>query len=192
MLYITAYYGPFGFIKPWTAVRDEETFSQQFLTPATLRGIEQRLFPELLEYYEPKIRRYRLRYLGISIQKERTQPKAFSLDKVEGQKVWVRPRSIINRGILVEPELLLAFSNESDAQRAIENHICLCRNEDVLLPKPDIIAMSETDFDQVIAGFELLPSDSIAGFLVGFNRFMEGQPMYGQLLTVGNPLQIER
>jgi len=192
MLYIATYHGPFGFIKPWTAVRDEETFSQQFLTPATLRGIEQRLFPELLERYEPKIRRYRLRYLGISVQKERTQPKAFSQDKIEGQKAWVRPRSIINRGILVEPELLLAFSNEHDAQRAIENHICLCRNEDVLLPEPDVVAMPETDFEQAVAGFELLSADPRTGFLVGFNRFTESQPMYGQLIAVGNPLQVER
>ncbi len=31
-LYVVKYSVPFGFIKPWTAVRDGETFSQQFLT----------------------------------------------------------------------------------------------------------------------------------------------------------------
>ena len=48
MLYVVKYSGPFGFIKPWTAVRDSETYSQQFLTPSILAGIERKLFPELL------------------------------------------------------------------------------------------------------------------------------------------------
>ena len=33
-MYVVTYKGQFGFIKPWTAVRDGETFSQQFLTPS--------------------------------------------------------------------------------------------------------------------------------------------------------------
>ena len=47
-MYIVKYTGKFGFIKPWTAVRDGETFSQQFLTPSIIEGIEKKLFPELL------------------------------------------------------------------------------------------------------------------------------------------------
>lgn len=47
-MYVVKYSGPFGFIKPWTAVRDTETFSQQFLTPSIVEGIEKKLFPELL------------------------------------------------------------------------------------------------------------------------------------------------
>ena len=45
---VVKYSGPFGFIKPWTAVRDSETFSQQFLTPSIVEGIEKKLFPETL------------------------------------------------------------------------------------------------------------------------------------------------
>jgi hypothetical protein len=41
MYYVVKYSGTFGFIKPWTAVRDSKTFSQQFLTPASLEGIQQ-------------------------------------------------------------------------------------------------------------------------------------------------------
>lgn len=40
ILYVVKYSGPFGFVKPWTAVRDSETFSQQFLTPSIVEGIE--------------------------------------------------------------------------------------------------------------------------------------------------------
>jgi hypothetical protein len=48
-MYVVKYTGPFGFIKPWTAVRDDLTFSQQFLTPSMIAGIERKLFPELLK-----------------------------------------------------------------------------------------------------------------------------------------------
>lgn len=41
--HVVKYSGPFGFIKPWTAVRDSETFSQQFLTPSIVEGIEKKL-----------------------------------------------------------------------------------------------------------------------------------------------------
>lgn len=40
MYYVVKYSGPFGFIKPWTAVRDSETFSLQFLITSTIEGIE--------------------------------------------------------------------------------------------------------------------------------------------------------
>ena len=46
MLYVVKYIGKFGFIKPWTAVRDGKTYSQQFLTPSVIEGIEKKLFPE--------------------------------------------------------------------------------------------------------------------------------------------------
>ena len=47
-MYVVTYKGAFAYIKPWTAVRDGETFSQQFLTPSIIEGIEKKLFPELL------------------------------------------------------------------------------------------------------------------------------------------------
>lgn len=45
-MYIVTYKGQFGFIKPWTAVRDGETFSQQFLTPSIIEGIEKKLISQ--------------------------------------------------------------------------------------------------------------------------------------------------
>lgn len=44
MYHVVKYTGPFGFIKPWTAVRDSETYSQQFLTPSIIEGMEKKLF----------------------------------------------------------------------------------------------------------------------------------------------------
>lgn len=77
MYYAVRYSGPFGFIKPWTAVRDSETFSLQFLITSTIEGIEKKLFPELLHTTErvQKISRYRLNYCGLDSQQERTWSK---------------------------------------------------------------------------------------------------------------------
>lgn len=45
MLYVVKYFGKFGFIKPWTAVCDGKTFSQQFLPPSIIEGISCRFLP---------------------------------------------------------------------------------------------------------------------------------------------------
>ena len=72
--YILRYSGPFGFIKPWTAVRDAsggETYSQQFLTPSIIEGLRQKL-------EVTAILRHKLVYGGIDIQQEMVQAKAWS------------------------------------------------------------------------------------------------------------------
>lgn len=74
MLYIVKYSGPFGFIKPCTAVRDEEVYSQQFLTPSIVGGLERKLFPDLLNkaWGIYKIKGHRLTYAQIAQQQEQT------------------------------------------------------------------------------------------------------------------------
>ena len=71
MFYVVKYTGPFGFIKPWTAVRDGETFSQQFLTPSIIEGIEKKIFSELLNQKGiSRIVRHKLSYSAINTQQE--------------------------------------------------------------------------------------------------------------------------
>lgn len=196
MLYLVRYSGPFGFLKPWTAVRDELTFSQQFLTPSVIEGMEKKLFPELLVQasYEPRIVRHRLTYAGVSRQQEQTQPRGISQKtNKKARLVEVsRPRSILTRGTLIEPILHLGFRTSDDAVRAAAQHICLCRNEDVLLPDPEVTEIEESDFDDPekgYVGFELRFGKRKDSFLVGFNRFRNNEPMYGWLHIVGsNPL----
>ena len=132
MYYVVRYEGPFAFIKPWTAVRDGVTYSQQFLTPSVLEGIEKKLFPELLPLsgLQGKICRYKLRYAAVSVQQEQTQIRGW--DYKSKEKRMVRPRSVLKRGVLLKPVLLLAFSTQEDAWRATMQHICLCRNEGFL------------------------------------------------------------
>lgn len=165
--YVVKYTGPFGFIKPWTAVRDELTYSQQFLTPSILEGIRQKL--EVSE-----ILRHRLSYVLLDKQQEQTRPK---LIKKPGHNY-----GILTRGVMLNPILALAFSNEEDANRAFDQHICLCRNEDLLYPiyEEGTQKMEKEVFNE-IPGFELHPSNKQNGFMVGYDRFNDFQPMYGQL-----------
>lgn len=178
-MYTVKYNGHFGFIKPWTAVRDGETFSQQFLTPSIIEGIRQKLEVE-------KILRHRLTYAGVSIQQEVTQTRGWDFKK--NQKVYRRYRSILTRGVLIEPSLHLAFVSEKDAAKAITQHICLCRNEDIMLPEEEIKVMTEEEFNQ-IDGFELRFGKNENSFLVGYNRFNNSEPMFGWLESTENPLK---
>ncbi len=195
MLYVVKYSGPFGFIKPWTAVRDGETYSQQFLTPSIVEGIEKRLFPECLETVGviQMIVRHRLNYRGLTVQQERTWSKGgvnISASKTSSGLVnyKVDNLGILKRGILLYPNLHLAFTSESAARRAFSQQICLCRNEDILTPE-EFITVSEEGFDE-IEGFELHFTDSERGFKVGRNRFAESAEMFGELRIYGsNPMR---
>ncbi|MCH5598025.1 hypothetical protein [Niabella ginsengisoli] len=186
-LYVVKYSGPFGFIKPWTAVRDSETFSQQFLTPSIVEGIEKKLFPELLnEIGIKKIIRHKLNYLGIDVQQERTWAKGgFQFSKEKGN--YKTNLGILKRGVMLNPNLYLAFDTIGDAKIAFEQNLCLCRNEDILLPE-DLIEMSADEFDE-IAGFELKFSDKETGFKVGHNRYDNAAEMFGELVVSGNPIR---
>lgn len=174
MIYVVRYTGKFGFIKPWSAVRDGLTYTQQFLTPSIIEGIEKKLFPETLPVNGriSKILRYRLSYSSIDEQQENTQPRGFEDKKG-------RSRAVITRGVMIDPILHLAFADYDDALKASRQHICLCRNEDIMLPDSFISEMEEEEFNQ-IKGFELRFGNSPQSFLVGYNRF-DNTPMYGWL-----------
>ena len=178
MYYVVKYSGPFGFIKPWTAVRDSKTFSQQFLTPSIIEGIRQKLEVN-------SINRHKLSYSTISVQQEQTQTRGW--EKKSQIKSMVRNQSILDRGVMIEPILHLAFETRMDAEKAVKQHICLCRNEDVLFPDSEVFEMDKLTFD-ALTGFELRFGESENSFLVGFNRFNESQPMYGWLEITGKPV----
>jgi len=212
-IYVVKYAGPFAFIKPWTAVRDGETFSQQFLTPSILEGLEKKLFPETLSQkgLQNAIVGHRLNYTGVSRQQEQTWSKAWKEERAEPiitHKIIKRKgieemkevkipmitrkpaTGIINRGILIEPILYLAFSTLDYADCAFTQHICLARNEDVLFPE----AISETTQSEwtspAFPGFELLFGHRQGlYFKTGYNRFDDAAPMYGQLISYGDPIR---
>lgn len=189
VLFVVRYTGPFGYIKPWSAVRDGETYSQQFLTPSIVEGIEKKLFPELLsEKGIHKIVRHKLSCLGINVQQEKTQPQAWE-SKGKGKiRTYTRPQSILKRGVMLSPTLFLAFGDKESALIASQQHLCLCRNEDVVFPDRDIIEMRETEFSN-LPGFELrFGHDYPDSFMVGFNRFDNNTPMYGRIEIGGEAI----
>jgi hypothetical protein len=89
---------------------------------------------------------------------------------------------------MIYPQLYLVFETSDEAKKAVKQHICLSRNEDLLLPDPTIIEMTKEEFDQ-LDGFELIFEKNDQSFLVGYNRFNNNQPMYGWLNISGNPIQ---
>lgn len=185
--YVVKYTGPFGFIKPWTAVRDGETFSQQFLTQSIVEGIEKKLFPEMLDQKGiQQIFRHRLNYCGIDIQQERTWSKGGFKAKWEKNQ-YKTNIAVLKRGVMLEPNLYLAFKDKLYAHRSFVQSICLCRNEDIVLPK-SITRMTEHEFN-LIPGFELLYGNTEQAFKVGFNRFDNASDMMGELKVVGNPIR---
>ncbi|GAD05082.1 hypothetical protein HQ45_04345 [Porphyromonas crevioricanis] len=189
-LYVVKYTGPFGFIKPWTSVRDSETFSQQFLTPSIVEGIERKLFPELLSVSGiQKIVRHRLSYEQISQQQEMMQTRGWNRTRKGSDYLYRRDTSIIIRGVLINPVLYLAFKEQEDAQRAFSQHICLVRNEDIVFPQ-EMLVLSESEFDdeEQMAGFELIFERNDRSFPVGVNR-KTGEQMYGWLKIVGSPVK---
>ncbi|MEX2513512.1 MAG: hypothetical protein WD398_11445 [Cyclobacteriaceae bacterium] len=188
--YVVKYSGPFGFIKPWTAVRDSETFSQQFLTPSIVEGIERKLFPELLgKNGIQKILGHRLAYDQVSGQQEVIQTRGWNSTRKGKEYLFDRPKAILIRGVLQNPVLHLAFGSEEDAETAVQQHVCLCRNEDMLYPDEPIETKKEVfeSDEEVFSGFELVFEKTEKSFLVGYHRFTN-EPMYGWIRIVGQPV----
>lgn len=157
MYHVVKYTGPFGYIKPWSAVRDELTASQTFLAPGTVQGISQKLFGL---GQRNRVVAHRISHAGISLQKEMIWPK---------HRKKQTDRGVLDRGVMLEPWLFLAFQTEADARHAFTQHICLCRNEDVLLPCP-VFGIQEKDtsaFAELGCGLEPAPQ----GIPVGLNRY---------------------
>jgi hypothetical protein len=188
--YVVKYSGPFGFIKPWTAVRDSETFSQQFLTPSIAEGIEKKLFPQTLSISGiNKIAGHRISYDQVSGQQEVIQTRGWNSTKKGKEFLFDRPRAILIRGVLQNPILHLAFLSKEDAISAAKQHVCLCRNEDMLYPEL-ISECSKEEFetnDEEYSGFELVFEKNEKSFLVGYHR-VSNEPMYGWIRVVGQPV----
>jgi hypothetical protein len=133
-----------------------------------------------------EILRHRLTYRSMDEQQEVTHTRGW--DYAKTKKLYTRSRAIVNRGIMLDPDLYLAFSNEPDAHNAFSQHICLARNEDVMLPEEYLGEIDKSTFDK-LPGFELLLEKGDDSFLVGYNRFADGAPMYGRLEVTKNPLK---
>lgn len=188
--YVVKYSGPFGFIKPWTAVRDSETFSQQFLTPSIIEGIEKKLFPNLLKSDGiRKIKGHRISYNQMTNQQEVIQTRGWNSTRKGAQYIFERPTAVLLKGLLLNPTLHIAFASREDAETAFSQHICLCRNEDIVFPE-EIIETTKEQFEnseEFFPGYELVFEKTEKSFLVGYHR-VTGLQMYGWIRVVGQPV----
>lgn len=179
-LHVVRYTGPFGFIKPWTAVRDGETFSQAFLTPSIIEGMRIKL-----GVAEKAILRHRLSHDGLSRQQEQVQAAGWASKKVGNGKALVRESGILTRGVMLRPVLHLAFATLEDATIAASDHLCLCRNEDLVFPVDVegqlVREMTEDEFD-AIPGFEVREEAGPGTIPLGINRYT-GEVMRGRLVA---------
>ena len=91
---------------------------------------------------------------------------------------------------MLNPVLILAFGSMEDAEKAAMQHICLCRNEDVLLPG-EIEGITVDGFE-LLEGYELRIGSGDHSFLVGYNRNCKNEEMYGSIEITGNPIQREK
>jgi hypothetical protein len=192
--FVVTYSGIFGYLKPFSALRDGQTHSQQFLTPSALQGIAQKLG------IAGPILGHKVRYAAMVETQETTRPKVRPKLKKEielGSELKLNT-GILKRLVLLYPQVRLAFSSEADAILAASQHICFCRNEDILYPAFDenkeeslsIQTLTPQEW-QELPGFELInfsttPQEN--SFLVGFNRFDNFSPMFGELIIKGSPM----
>ena len=116
-------------------------------------------------------------------QQEATQTRGWQYKN----RTFIRDRSVLKRSVLLNPVLYIAFEREEDAIVASRQHVCVCRNEDVLLPESEIRIMEEEQFN-LLPGFELRFGESEQSFLVGYNRFNDNQPMLGWIEYNGQSL----
>lgn len=179
MFYVVRYTGHFGFIKPWTAVRDGETFSQAFLTPSIVEGMRQKLGVSA-------ILRHRLSHEGISRQQEQVQAAGWASKKIADGKALVRETGVLTRGVMLRPTLHLAFATPEEAAIAASDHLCLCRNEDLVFPVKVndqlVQEMTPEEFGE-LPGFETIEDDSPGTIPLGVNRYT-GDEMRGRLIVV--------
>lgn len=196
MYYAVKYSGAFGYIKPWTAVRDTYTNSMFYLPESALMGIERKLFPELINGDNKgleKILRYRISFSNLSVQQETTRSINYQrrTNPTTKEKYFEANNFFINRGIMINPVLYLLFENKEDAEEAASQHICLSRNEDLMLPDAEIVELDSVDAfedEDQFAGYELIPTDEddIEGVWFGINRYTNHN-QYGKFLIVGEP-----
>lgn len=185
--HVVTYAGPFGYVKPWTAVRDGETFSQPFLSPSTVEGMRVKLGVS-------QILRHRLSHAGIDRQQEQVQAAGWTTRKVGDGKALVRQTGVLVRGVMVRPRLHLAFPTAEDAGVAATDHLCLCRNEDLVFPvEVDgrlVREVTPAEFD-ALEGFELVEADGPGTIPLGVSRYT-GEMMRGRLEVVGDPTNAVR
>ena len=158
----------YGFIKPWNAVRDEDTYSLTYLPPSFINGIEDEL------KIDGKIIRHKLTFDKNGMSRDMKKCVVY----LENGN---RSSTIHYRHTLVNPSLIIAFDNLNDAKYAIEQPLYMGQNIYPIYGNKDfgIREMNDEKFDTLL-GVETIESSDVDenAVFVGFNRQKGNQRMY--------------
>jgi hypothetical protein len=174
-LYCVQYKGLLGFIKPYNALRDDETYSLTYITPSMLDGIAKGYS------LKSKIARHKLTFYGMT---ECDFIKGQPYEKYSDGKPFRNQSQPQKRHSLKNVTLILGFDNKEDAERMIMPTIYCGQSEYLLSPRrfddnTQILEIDDCDFDKLqgVETFECDENDEDALFC-GFNRQRDGERMY--------------
>lgn len=157
--------GLYGFIKPYNAVRDCETFSNTYLPPSLIMGIvkENNLSGQIV--------RHKLQFDGMC-----------SSD-FKRSRVFTNIESMFTiRHSLVHPVITLAFDTKADYEIMLHQSIYVGQHEYLAMPIRSFVC-SESDFDG-LPGVEtfLTTKEDPEGFYCGNNRQDNNSRMYVEIV----------
>ena len=160
----------YGYIKPWNAVRDEETYSSTYLIPSFINGVEQELG------IQGNIIRHKLKYQIVSSSKG-----DFSKAASYGKKPAVHKRHC-----LTNPEIIFAFDNKEDAEYAITQPLWMGQIQYLIYPditfgNKGIMEMTNDEFDE-LTGVETFITNEDEGIYVGNNRQKNDERMFVEIV----------
>lgn len=169
---ITPYY---GYVKPWNGVRDDETWSLTYMLPSFFDGLKDTY------HFKENIVRHKLTFSlnGMSKEQNLTYVPVKSKKEVKEQNIHIRHE-------LVNPELILGFSNKEDAEYMLTQSIYFGQNIYIIDPiffdkdnKINILEMTDEEFDK-LPGVEtfLCEKDTPNSFYCGNNRQKNNERMY--------------
>ena len=169
-----------GYIRPWNAVRDGETYSLTYLIPSFIDGVADEL------KCKGKILRHKLRFNGMTSELFKSPQIKKKSKKSDGDKVF-RDQAISKIHQLMQPEIILGFETLEDAKNAAQNTIYVGQTQYMIFPvsffneendDDDIIVeISDEEFSK-LEGTETFQTTESNGVYCGNNRFRDNEKMF--------------
>lgn len=169
-----------GYIRPWNAVRDGETYSLTYLIPSFINGIEKELG------CKGKILRHKLRFNGMTDELF-VSPQIKRKSKKGGGDINYRDNGISKIHQLFNPEIILGFESMEDAVNASRNTIYVGQTQYMIFPSSFtseendddniIVEMSDEEFSK-LSGTETFQTDENNGVYCGNNRHKNNERMF--------------
>lgn len=170
-----------GFIKPWNAVRDSETYSLTYLPPSMINGIEQHLGLPI-----DSVKRHKITFSknGMSSEQVKTTNGTYWENGEEFNHNIGTKEERVESGIhkihqLIDPEIIFGFESKEHAEIAYNDMIYVGRSEYALYPNADfgIVEMTDAEFDE-LEGVETFQTDDEYAVFCGFNRAKNDEKQY--------------